>query len=195
MITLVLIYIAYIKGIKTLQSVGLPLAAILFTIGTLWHKKEDQEFEKQKHANEMNLAFRQIRWGYYSLLKNEVVAIILYGLSPEDVIPNRSIESKDTKYGKLHNNLVNLEDEGTILFNASISKKIILIRGMMEEKADLLRKIYLSHHEPIDLVPRDPLKDRMQLSAEIHEVDSDLDILFKGCKKEIFSFLMLPIAP
>lgn len=183
--------------IAKLKDIGLPLAAILFAIGTLWHKKEDQEDEKRKHDNEMNLAFRQIRWGYYSLLK-EVVSNIIY-LSGEDVMPKPEVEFKDTKYGKLWINLDNLENEGRVLFHDpdSISKKIILIREKMKEKADLLGKIY-NKRQGLSTSPEingNYIEDITLLSSEIKEIDDAVKNTHEQCRENIFSYLRPPIIP
>jgi hypothetical protein len=184
--------------INKLKGLGLPLAAILFAIGTLWHKKEDQEFERRKHSNEMNLAFRQIRWGYYSLLK-EVVATILF-LSEEDILPQETA-FKDTKYGKLWANLSSLENEGEVLFNESdnINGKIILIREKMKEKARLLGNIY-SKRKELSADLSTPEKNRNWLEAysiylsEDKKVNDAIEGIYKQCQDDIFIFLKPPKA-
>lgn len=174
---------AYFNDPTILKDIGLPSAAILFTIGSLWHKKEDQEMERQKYNNEINLALRDIRWGYYSKLK-EVWEILRWKLEETDLDPEKS-KIIDRRKG-LGIDLNILEDEGEMWFDdkKSISKKIAKLRELKDKKEGLLIKILLDQKK--GLPGSNNLSERLNLSKEIEENDREIDIVFESCKKEIF---------
>ncbi len=73
-----------ISVLSVLKDIGFPLGALLFTVGNLWHKKEDQEFEREKYSQERKDKYWDKRFEFYLELYNLVIKIN-YELKDEDI--------------------------------------------------------------------------------------------------------------
>jgi hypothetical protein len=178
------------KDISLIKDIGLPFGAMIFTVGNLWHMKENQEFEEKKHSLERKDKYWDKRFKFYSKL-HELVGIINYKLMGEDVIPQKDgIDFKDTKLGWVYKTLQELDDEGEILFNNSNIS--LLIKKIREKTNDVIKNLQTmitnkQTAQQVGVSQNDALiisafTKNVELNGEIEKITND-------CRKEIFAYL------
>lgn len=190
----------YKKDISLVKDIGLPLGAILFTVGNLWHIKENQEFELKKHLLERKDKYWDKRFKYYSRL-HELIGTINYELMNEDVIPlTDGVDFKDTKLGKVYKTLQELGDEGEILFNNSnISKGVnikLSIEKIGEKKEILIDKMQAMYtnqqKQKVGIIsPGDYVLEQAAYLRDKQDIGKEIEKIFDICRTEIFSYLKL----
>jgi len=177
----------YKKDISLIKDIGLPLGAILFTVGSLWHTKEGQEFEEKKHLLERRDKYWDKRLNYYYDLK-KLVGNINFELGDKDVLPPMDVAFKDSELGKLYISLMKLEDEGEILFN---NTKISLLIRKMRERIKFVGTMASNKISAEQVgVPQDErvLKSNLEKNTELI---LEIEVISADCRKEIFSYLKL----
>jgi len=186
------------QDLSIIKDIGLPLGAIIFTVGNLWHTKENQEFEKKKHLLERKDKYWDKRFKYYTEL-HDLVGTVNYELLGEDVIPKEDgVAFKDTKLGRVYKTLQELGDEGEILFNnshiskgANISLLIKEIGEKLEKVLNNLQTIYT--HKQCSQQVGDTANAALLISTYDKNVElrNEIEAIYDKCRTEIFSYLKL----
>jgi len=184
------------KDMSFFKDVALPLAALMFTVGQLWHTKENQEFEKEKHAQDRKDKYWDKRLEYFHKL-NELVGTITYNFTGQDSFNATldTVEYKNTKICKIYTAFGELEYNGEFLFNnPNINDGVAVVDYINEIKKgfEIIRenenKIFVSNSVTSgDIATKSDLCK--QADAMVHNAKKVIDTNFKNCNRAIFSYL------
>ena len=154
-----------LKNFYLIKELALPIGACLFTVGNLWHTKENQEFEQKKHKEERADKYWDKRLGFYYRL----VAIIRKepDVSPEEL-------------NKVKSEFQDLTIEGEILFNSEVGQ---LVKKIKEQMGDRFR---------CKLEQQGPSK--IERALKRLDVEKNIELIFEDCKEKIISSLRIQVA-